>query len=396
MNVDLQHVLTARADSLDPPAFDPHAAVADGERLVQRRRRLLVAGSALALALVLGTAVLVTTRGASRPTPAEPPVPVPTWAIGTRPLAYGQEQTLHLGERTLDTELDFLSLDLTDEGAALTTLDGGIWFTDGDTLERIGTTLPNGFVSHDGWVASDGSGPLLAWMEFRDQRIDRPELVVYDTAGRDEVVREPVPVAAGNTTITPSGNTAVVVAISGRQVFVAERQRGGPAPGMPLSRYDLDSGSLEPVGDGELDAALRSAHRALVVGPSAEGGALLLDNTPTGLDTGVRTVGTVVVRDSVLNRLHDPQTGEAVEITVPEAYEGQHLWFTGWLDDDRFSMASEAGTGELLACRISAGRCRVVVDGFSWEGKGPALTPGAGLRGWEYARFRAEQRNAGS
>lgn len=191
MNVDLQHVLAAMADSLDAPTFDPQVVVADGDRLVQRRRRILVAGSALALALVLGTTVLVTTRGADRPTPAEPPVPVPTWDIGTRPLAYGQVQTLYIGERTIDTGLDFLSIDLTDEGAALTTLDGGIWFTDGDTLELIGTTLPN-VVSHDDWVANDASGPLLAWMEFRDQRIDRPELVVFDTAGRDEVAREPV------------------------------------------------------------------------------------------------------------------------------------------------------------------------------------------------------------
>lgn len=395
MNVDLQHVLAAMADSLDAPTFDPQVVVADGDRLVQRRRRILVAGSALALALVLGTTVLVTTRGADRPTPAEPPVPVPTWDIGTRPLAYGQVQTLHIGERTIDTGLDFLSIDLTDEGAALTTLDGGIWFTDGDTLELIGTTLPN-VVSHDDWVANDASGPLLAWMEFRDQRIDRPELVVFDTAGRDEVAREPVSVAAGNTTVTPSGNTAVVVAISGRQVFVAERQRGGPAPGMPLSRYDLDSGSFEPVGDGELDAALRSAPRALVVGPSAADGALLLDNPPSGLDTGVRTVGGVVVRHSALHRLRDPHTGEAVEITVPEGYEAQHLWFTGWLDDDRFSMVSDAGTGEVLACRISAARCRVVVGGFGLEEKGPALTPGAGLRGWEMAYGRAKQRNTGS
>ena len=64
-----------------------------------------------------------------------------TWTPGTRPITYGQEQTLHLGTRQIETGIDFLSVAVTDDGAALTTIDGGIWFTDGQTVEAIGSTL---------------------------------------------------------------------------------------------------------------------------------------------------------------------------------------------------------------------------------------------------------------
>ena len=51
-------------------------------------------------------------------------------------------QVLHLGDREIDTGLDYLSIDVTDDGAALSTFDGGIWFTDGSIVDRVGATLP--------------------------------------------------------------------------------------------------------------------------------------------------------------------------------------------------------------------------------------------------------------
>jgi hypothetical protein len=84
--------------------------------------------------LTIGTTTLELDRLADRdgPPPAEP---VRTSQGIVRPLAYGQGQVLHLGDREIDTGLDFLSLDVTDDGAALTTLDGGIWFTDGTEVD---------------------------------------------------------------------------------------------------------------------------------------------------------------------------------------------------------------------------------------------------------------------
>jgi hypothetical protein len=60
-------------------------------------------------------------------------------------------------DRSIDTGQDLLSLDVTDDGVAFTTFDGGLWFTDGSTIEQIGATAP-------GSVSSQG----VAWVRTAD------------------------------------------------------------------------------------------------------------------------------------------------------------------------------------------------------------------------------------
>jgi hypothetical protein len=383
VNVDLERVLRERAESVEVPELDPLDVIAHGKRRVRRRHRLASAGVAAALALTLGTAALLVDRDGTPPPPTDRPVPAPEWTPGTRPLTYGQGQTLHLGEEQIDTGLDFLSIDLTDDGAALTTLDGGIWFTDGTTVERIGTTLgvrrvrPHSISYFVGrpreWVVSGSAGSLLAWMEFPRERVDRPELVVYDSGIRAVLARQPIEVA--------DRNSATVLDLADDAVFVAEDDRGSFDP-TPIRRYHVDTGALDQVDDTDVEAARRDVARALVIG-SATYGALL--HTPDRTTT--HSAQTLDVRDSKLDGLRDPHTGDPIEITVPEGYDGDRLWFTQWLDDDRFVLVTDAGIGELLECRIVAGRCEVVVEGFT--GTSAALTPGDGLRGSEWALGRA-------
>jgi hypothetical protein len=292
---------------------------------------------------------------------------------------------LHVGGRQLDTGLDFLSIDVTDDGAALTTLDGGIWFSDGATVERIGGTLGVRDIERASityfagrpreWVVSAGAGSLLAWMEFSGRRVDRPELVVYDSGDRAVLARRPIEVSARN--------SATVLDVVDGVVFVAEDDRGSfdPAPGF---RYDVDTGVLEQVDDASMEAARRGIPRALVVGSAAHGALL---HTPDRTLADTHSVQTLDVRGSRLDGLVDPRTGAPVEILVPERYDGQTLWFTQWIDDDRFAVVTHAGIGELLVCRRSGGRCEVVVEGFTHESS--ALTPGDGLRGSERALGRA-------
>jgi hypothetical protein len=383
VNVDLQRMLTERADSVEVPVLDPRDVLAHGKRLAQSRHRLASGGVAAALALTLGTAALLVDRDGTPPPPTDQPVPVPEWTPGTRPLTYGQGQTLHLGERKIDTGLDFLSIDPTDDGAALTTSDGGIWFADGTTVERIGTTLGERRIDKDSssflagdpheWVASADAGSTLAWMEFPSQRVDRPELVVYDSGTRNVLARRPVEVS--------DRNSATVLDLVDDAVFVAEADHGSFDP-TPIFRYDLDTGTLDLVVEADVEAARRDVTRALVVG-SATYGELL--HTPDRTND-TRSVQTLAVDDSKLDGLRDPHTGNAVEIMVPERYDGDTLWFTQWLDDDRFALFTGVGIGDLLVCRISAGRCEVVVEGFS--GKAAALTPGDGLLGADRALVR--------
>ena len=144
MTNSLRESLARRAHAVEPPALDVHALVSAGEKRLRRRRFGAVAGSVLAVALAVGVPAVVwdlgdEPRSVEKPKPPEPPRKVE--APGTRPITYGQGQTLHLGNSEIDTGLDFLSVAVTDDGAALTTIDGGIWFADGRTVERIGSTI---------------------------------------------------------------------------------------------------------------------------------------------------------------------------------------------------------------------------------------------------------------
>jgi len=364
MNLDLQALLARRADTVEPPTYDPLAVVARGEQHIKRRNRITAAGAALVLAVTMGLTAVVLDRGSDQ----TPPVNRPdrdglTWPPGTRPITYGQEQTLHLGTRQIDTGLDFLSVAVTDDGAALTTIDGGIWFTDGRTVERIGSTLsgrvrPGGVTWAAGrprdWVVTDTAGSLLAWLEYRGERPDRPELVVYDSDRRAVLHRMPIEVARG---------PATILAVADRGVFVAEAAGGFPAPGS-LRRYDVDTGVLEPVDEADLAAARRGS---------------------------ATSVDSFTVHDSQLDGLVDPRTGEDVEIRVPAGYESGVLWFLQWLDDDRFTLIAgdSAPVGDLLACRITEGRCDVLLDRSTWTTE--PLLPGPGGVGAELALVRAMQ-----
>ena len=78
-------------------------------------------------------------------------------------------------------------------------------------------------------------------------------------------------------------------------------------------------------------------------------------------------------------------TGERLRVSVPERYDGESLGVFQWLDDDRFALVvhGTAGigrvpTGDLLVCRISAGRCRTVASGEQdWLLPGPSGGVGA-------------------
>jgi hypothetical protein len=335
-------------------------------------------------------------------------------ARGTRPVTYGQGQTLHLGTREIDTGLDFLSVAVTDDGAALTTIDGGIWFTDGRTVERIGSTIalrvrPRGVSGPAGmprdWVVTDTAGSLLAWLEYPGQRPDRPELVVYDSARRVVLDRRPIE--------APDGGSAHVLAIAGRAVFLGEGPGGALPPGA-MHRYDVDTGVLEPADEDELAAARRGVSRALVVGPSAGAGGVLHTEGflgDTGSDSvggltnsGTNSVGRLTVNDSELEDLVDPRTGEQVRLRVPEGYEPGQMWFVQWLDDTRFTLISGipgrygnwgggAPVGDLLVCRITEGRCDVRLDRSVWSTVWTApLLPGQGISvGADVAMSRATQ-----
>ena len=136
-------------------------------------------------------------------------------------------------------------------------------------------------------------------------------------------------------------------------------------------------------------AARRAVGPALVVGPSAQDGRLLHWEGDAGSANSVDTL--TVNDDSELDGLVDPHTGEDVELRVPAGYESGVLWFVQWLDDDRFTLiaGNPAPVGDLLVCRITEGRCDVVLDRSTWTIE--PLLPGHGGVGAELALMRAMQ-----
>ena len=384
MTVDLPTSLTRRADSVDPTPIDPFAVIERGEHLVRRRRRFVAAGAALAVAVAVGATVL--SVGSSQRVD-----PAPGRGIA-RPLTYGVGQVLRVGDSEIDTGVHFLSIDVTDDGAALTTFDGRIWFSDGTTMEPVGATLPLRAVGRGAtsgvsmpagrprdWVVNDSSGSLLAWIEYRAGDRARPELVVYDTARRTVAARVPLE----GSDEQGARVTRTVAAVAGREVFVSTTSRRNLTDPL-LLRYSLDSGTSQLVGRDVLEAAVRAVPRAVVVGRSAALGepALHLARAwdPHHLDR-------FDLGDPDGLMLFEAHTGRALDLRVPDP-DATVLWPVQWIDDDRIAMISGLQHADLLTCRISTLECEVTVGRSAWDDDGPII-PGFGGDGADRAVVRA-------
>jgi hypothetical protein len=388
VNADLREMLTSRAEGVETPRLDPAAVLARGERLVGQRRRRMACVAACGVALVVAAVLVVVPGPGDRVSPAGPSDPTRTTEPGARPLGYVQGRVLHLGGREVDTGLDALSLDLTDDGAALTTLDGGIWFSDGTGVERIGS-VTGGTREADGvgwddsgrpreWVVSDSEGSLLAWVE-RAAADDGggPELVVHDTSRRGVLLREPVP------TVRPR-DRAVVVAVAGREVFVVRESRGMRSETMV--RFSVDGGQAVEVDRETFAAAIRAVPRALLLGPSVRNHVLGTSNGRGGHIVDFHDA--IHVRGHRLQDVFDAETGAPLELEMPAGDPVFEVHFLQWLDDDQFALWAD---GDLVACQIAAGECRRVIDAdwsFSDRDDMPLL-PGTGGFGSDWALARA-------
>lgn len=381
--IDVAEMLAARADALDPPRVDPGDMVARGERLLERRRRRVASAAVCGLALAVGAVLLVTPGRDRDVSPAGPSDPTRTTEPGARPLGYGLGQVLHLGPIEIDTGLDFVALDLTDEGAALVTVDGAVWFSDGTGVEGIGKTfgatrIRDGLSMQAGapqeWVVSDSSGSLLAWAEPGEGDA-APELVVYDSREGRVVTRESIPVEHRRT-------KPLVVGLAGREVFVLLDQRGRVGYPTAWLRFSVDGGAPVEVDSESYEAATRAVPRALVLGKTGE-----VLGIADGMRRHVMEYDAIDVREQRMVDVIDPRSDAPVAIELPAGDPVWEVVFWQWLDDDQFVVWAN---GDLLACQISVGSCRLVVDG-NWEigARDAPLMPGDEGIGGDWALGRA-------
>ena len=183
--------LGARADALAPPHVEAPGLERLGRR-EQRRRRTTWASAAAAVAAVVvvgGVAVLSQPGGPARPEPAPAPPSDLAPALPAPSLPYITGSTLHLGQKRIPVDPDWLLA-----YAGGTTLVGSRWegpwaVVEGDRLVELptGTTTPVGVILSD-----DGS--KAAWVNNVDSTTQR--VVLWDLVADEEVDRVEVPVAA--------------------------------------------------------------------------------------------------------------------------------------------------------------------------------------------------------
>ena len=135
-------LLRRLGDQIVPPPFE-----ALRETAHRRARRARVATSLAVAATVVAVAATAAyvERGDHRRVEPAPPVP------SSRPLTYADGSTIHYGEQTVEADGRVAELDVTDYGVGFRTDDGGIWFTDGSTTERLGALGETGPGYGDTW-----------------------------------------------------------------------------------------------------------------------------------------------------------------------------------------------------------------------------------------------------
>jgi hypothetical protein len=350
---------------------------------MRRRRTAAVAAGVLALVagLVAGLAVVSRLDTAESAGIATRPLAAPDTSGTPRPLTYAEGRTIHIGDRSIDTHLDLLSIDVTDDGAAFTTFDGGLWFTDGSSVTQIGLTSSARATSTgvswgpagrpDNRIVSESSGTRLAWLEYprAGRQVARPEIVVYDSRQRRRVARLPVaanpdcPVCAQ---IVRVDDDAVYWTDTHVNALLPTERNGGSTR---LFRTRVSTGKQQQVPLADYQAALRHTPRTLVVGSSPTSGSA---ESGVGEDFAFVDGLLVVHAMGVGDATFDAATGHRLRIAAPPRYGGlgPAKWFYlfEWLDNDRFALLDATAwsggvhSGEdVLVCSLSGSRCTVTL-----------------------------------
>lgn len=348
---------------MGPLAHQRGGAVATG-------RRSSALGVALALVLVAGLVLVAVVRrgdgAAPGPAAAAPAPAADTVHHATRPLAWAEGRTIHLGRRTVATGHDLLALDVTDDGVAFTTFDGLVWFTDGTRPQQIGATLPARAVADgvdwgpfgrpDRWVVSDNEGSRLAWLEVDES--DRLAVVVYDTGHRSVVAQ--VPVDTG-----PRG-LPTLLSVGDDRVYWTD----GVGTGARVTRYDVSTDRQWRVPAAAYRADVGRRPRMLLLGTSRRFA------TPSdGVGQGFAFVGPRLrPRGGEWGEAWVAATGAHLVLRRPPRSSygfgvAERLELVEWLDDDRFVLLDSTGWNagvlggeDLLVCRLSRHTCGIAVD----------------------------------
>ena len=372
MTNSLRDLLRQDADRVEIPTLDAGDVIAQGEQRLQRRRITAVLACVAAVAVIAVGGIVSGSVQHRSEGPVDKPNENKTSVPVIRKILYSDVDyaapgdSVRFGDRVVQTGNDFVHLDVTDDGFLYTDR-GGVWFSDGGTPEEIGSRMcaasRNGEFSHfdNRAVMTANSGSTAAWFDCTHPAT--PTLVVYDTSSGHEVVR---PVA-----LCGEEELCELVGVTSDYVYFNR----GDYVGFPRPDYkfDLRTAKLSPSSTQEHAEDLRSHPRGLVIGDSWQTG------RPTdAIGQGFWVDGSRLVpvdnqwAEPVPAAAFDTLTQRPVRLHLPRGYHTDHgdlgpiegpgdLSLFEWLDDD--TVALVGGTGEILSCQLSAGRCVVTVRG---------------------------------
>ena len=369
MNGMLPDLLSERADAAGTPDLKVDLLIAEGERRVSRRRRAALGGTVAAVALTVGASFALAQAGDDRTSPpGGPPTATPTGTVDvvpettdSRPLTYGLGATIHYGDHVFEAAEDADGLFVFDDGLAILTGDDGnnadnrLYLTDGSEQVEVARRVRQ--------LTAGEVGSLLVWL-------DGDDVVIYDTHERGVVARVPLNGLRLANPITPLEDAVYWTEYDDA---TATKLSDGK-----LVRYDVSTGALTPASEADYRAETRTAVSPILVVGSAE------SKDPATSFTVVDARLEVDASADAPGSAFVASTGERLRVRVPETYDGETLDLFQWLDDDRFALVASAPgvgrapTGDLLVCRIAAGRCHTIANGEQyWLLPGP----GAGVGG---------------
>jgi hypothetical protein len=360
-------VLRRLGDQIAPPPFEALRETA--RRRVQRARVATSLAVAVTVVAVSAT-TLYLDRGDDRQLE-----PAPAPAPKLRPLTYADGTTIHYGDHTVQADGAVVELDVTDDGVGFRTRDGRIWFTDGSTIDRLGTLGETGpgygddtwpLTVRPGWMLSPNTGSRLVWFEFPAP--DEPEVVVYDTGSGHEVTRDAVRLAPGHTAVPAQLSDSFVYwfkdSSSDKMPEEQAQVRYDPATGEQtrvtepelLDDLDRDAAvrSIRLKGDGRWETAPKGFHYSDGMGQQM---GLDLRKGIAGVD-GVAPVGAgdMVVEDV---------SRRPFAFEPPLDYSGKSgvAWLVQWLDNQTVVVLSPLRQStDLIACHLDTGTCEVAAS----------------------------------
>jgi hypothetical protein len=356
-------VLRRLGDQIVPPPFE---ALRETAHRRDRQARLAVGVAVAASVAVVSAATLYLTHPDPRQVePAKDLTPT------SRPLTYADGSTIYYGNKTVEADAPVVELDVTDDGVGFRTRDGQISFTDGSTIDPLGTLGETGpgygdpwpLMSVPGWMLSANSGSRLVWFEFPTP--GEPEVVVYDTSTKQEVARVAVQLGPGH--------TAVPGSVSGNYVYWFKDPDSGALPEDQIQvRYDPTTGEQTRITETELlqdldsEAAVRSVR--LKEDGRADSSGQFHYSDGMRLQMGVDLKKDVAGLDGVAPV--GPGDMKAVDVHGrPFAFEPPPsttnektgvAWLVQWLDNQTVVVLTPLPQStDLIACHLDTGTCEV-------------------------------------